>query len=73
MDSLFPFINAQFLWGYMGARGGYLDVLFESLDGAVNGNPPPRGLLLRSPSLLFKAFFGYVFNGNTYMTICFRL
>jgi SAM-dependent methyltransferase len=73
MDGLCPFINARFLWGYMEARGGYLDVLFESADGAVNGNPPPRGLLLRSPSLLFKAFFGYFFNGNTYMTICFRL
>jgi SAM-dependent methyltransferase len=72
MDRIRPFINARFLWGYMEARGGYLDVLYESADGAGNGNAAPRGLFLRSPSLLFKAFFGYFFNGKTYMTICFR-
>ncbi len=65
LDSPYPFLNVRFLWAYLAKRGGYLDVLFD-------GESQPPGFLIRSPSLLFKAFFGYFFPHDRNMIISFR-
>jgi SAM-dependent methyltransferase len=65
IDSPYPFINTHFIWGYMAMQGGYIDVL-------VDRQPPPRGFLFRTPSLLFKAFFGYFFPARRNMIVSFR-
>lgn len=63
MDSLFPFINTQFIWGYTVETGGFIDVV---------GEPPRFDVFFRSPSLLAKAFFGYFFPNRANMIISFR-
>lgn len=65
IDSPYPFMNTHFLWGYVAMRGGYIDALFDH-------QPPPRGFLFRTPSLLFKAFFGYFFPSRRNMIVSFR-
>ncbi|MBV9744051.1 MAG: class I SAM-dependent methyltransferase [Acidobacteriia bacterium] len=72
LDTPYPFLNTAFLFGYVDARGGYIDVLIENTTGKLTGDPPSRGFLLRNPTLLFKAFFGYYFPKKTNMTLCFR-
>jgi SAM-dependent methyltransferase len=65
IDSPYPFVNTHFMWGYVAMQGGYVDVLF-------NRQPPPRGFLFRTPSLLFKALFGYFFPARRNMIVSFR-
>jgi len=65
MDTMIPFVNTRFLWAYIALRGGYL-------DGLAAGAPPAPGLLLRSPGLLVKAFFGYFFDPSASMIVTFR-
>ena len=63
MDSLWPCINTQFLWGYTVKTGGYIDAV---------GEPPRFDVLLSSPELIAKAFFGYFFPNRTNMIVSFR-
>jgi hypothetical protein len=62
-DSLFPTVNSRFLWRYLDKAGGVLDTAVE---------PPRVGLVLRSPELLFLAFFGYFLPLGDNMLVTFR-
>jgi SAM-dependent methyltransferase len=62
-DSLFPTVNSRFLWRYMEKSGGLLDTAVE---------PPRTGLVLRSPDLLFFAFFGYFLSPGDWILVSFR-
>jgi hypothetical protein len=62
-DSLFPTVNSRFLWRYMEKSGGLLDTAVE---------PPRTGLVLRSPELLFLAFFGYFLSPGDWILVSFR-
>jgi SAM-dependent methyltransferase len=61
-DSLFPTVNSRFMWRYLG-KSGLLDTAVE---------PPQTGLVLRSPDLLFFAFFGYFLPAGDSMIVSFR-
>ena len=61
-DSLFPTVNSRFLWRYL-EKSGVLDTAVE---------PPRTDLVLRSPTLMFFAFFGYFFPAGDYITVTFR-
>jgi 2-polyprenyl-3-methyl-5-hydroxy-6-metoxy-1,4-benzoquinol methylase len=61
-DSLFPTVNSRFLWDYLGKTG--------LLDTAVE--PPRTGLVLRSPDLVFLAFFGYFLPRHDNILVGFR-
>jgi hypothetical protein len=50
------------MWGYV-ERCGVLDAAFE---------PPRTSVILRSPSLVFFAFFGYFFPARDNMVAVFR-
>jgi SAM-dependent methyltransferase len=72
MDSPYPFINTRFIWAYIAVLGGYLDALGGFIDSEGKGDSPRLDILFRSPDLLWKAFFGYFFPGNTNMIVSFR-
>lgn len=49
-DSLVPTVNSRFMWRYIQKTGGLLDAAVE---------PPQTAVVLKSPEMLFLAFFGY--------------
>jgi SAM-dependent methyltransferase len=49
-DSLVPTVNSRFMWRYIQKTGGLLDAAVE---------PPQAAVVLKSPEMLFLAFFGY--------------
>jgi SAM-dependent methyltransferase len=49
-DSLIPTVNSRFMWRYIQKTGGHLDAAVE---------PPQVSMVLKSPEMLFLAFFGY--------------
>src|ERR1017187_7591172 len=61
-DSLFPTVNSRFLWRYL-EKSGLLDTAVE---------PPRTDLVLRSPDLLFFAFFGYFLPPGDWILVSFR-
>ena len=60
-DTLVPTVNTKFMWAYINANGGMIDVAVEKLK---------IGMVLRSPKLMFYALFGYFFRvpGNILIT-----
>lgn len=62
-DSLYPSINTRFIWAYVDALGGMLDVAIE---------PPRYDVIFRSPKLLFWMFFGYFFPSRANILVSFR-
>lgn len=52
-DTLYPFINSRFLFGYVNATGGVIDAAFE---------PWRADVVLRSPRLLMHGLVGGCFN-----------
>ncbi len=62
-DSLYPTVNSRFMWRYIQKTGGLLDAAVE---------PPRIRLVLRSPDLLFLAFFGYFFPLGDNIVVSFR-
>jgi SAM-dependent methyltransferase len=62
-DTPFPTCNMQFTRSYVWQCGNWLDVLFEK---------PRPGALVRSPTLLFHAFFGYLVPWRTEMMVLFH-
>jgi 2-polyprenyl-3-methyl-5-hydroxy-6-metoxy-1,4-benzoquinol methylase len=64
IDTPWPAVNLRFVWEYVHATGGVLDVVFE---------PPQTGLVLRSPKLSFYALFGYWFSPQTSIAAAFRV
>jgi SAM-dependent methyltransferase len=62
-DSLVPTVNSRFIWRYIEKADGLLDSAFE---------PPRPGLVLRSPDLVFFAFFGYFIPPGDNITVSFR-
>jgi SAM-dependent methyltransferase len=63
IDSLVPGISTRFMWSYINHTGGMIDVVVEPLR---------RGVILRSPTLLFYALLGYFFPPPGNMVISFR-
>jgi SAM-dependent methyltransferase len=61
-DSVIPSVNSRFMWRYV-EKQGFLDAAFE---------PPNLALVLRSPDLLFLAFFGYLMPVGDNMTVAFK-
>ncbi|MCB0311046.1 MAG: class I SAM-dependent methyltransferase [Bdellovibrionales bacterium] len=51
-DSFFPAVNTRFMWSYVEAKQGIIDVAVE---------PPDLRTILLSPKLIFYALFGYFF------------
>lgn len=64
IDTPWPAVNSRFLWEYVLAAGGALDVVFE---------PPQVARVLCSPKLLFHSVFGYWFSPGTSMSAAFRV
>jgi SAM-dependent methyltransferase len=62
-DSLIPTVNSRFMWRYIEKTGGLLDAAVE---------PPRTDVVLRSPDLLFFAFFGYFFPLGDNIVVNFR-
>jgi hypothetical protein len=62
-DSLVPTVNSHFMWEYIRKSGGLLDAAVE---------PPDPALVLRSPKMVLKAFFGYFLPPGDYMLASFR-
>jgi SAM-dependent methyltransferase len=62
-DSFYPTVNSRFMWRYIQKSGGCLDAVNE---------PPRTGLVLRSPELLFLAFFGYLLPLGDNLLVTFR-
>jgi SAM-dependent methyltransferase len=62
-DSLYPTVNSRFMWRYIEKTGGLLDAAVE---------PPRTSVVLRSPDLLFFAFFGYFFPLGDNIVVSFR-
>jgi 2-polyprenyl-3-methyl-5-hydroxy-6-metoxy-1,4-benzoquinol methylase len=60
-DSLVPTVNSRFMWRYV--EKCQLDAVVE---------PPRTGLVLRSPDLLFFAFFGYFMPLGDNILVTFR-
>jgi 2-polyprenyl-3-methyl-5-hydroxy-6-metoxy-1,4-benzoquinol methylase len=63
IDSLYPGMNARFVWGYYTALGGQIDALTE---------PIRASKVFGSPKLLFWAFFGYFFPERGNILVSFR-
>ena len=63
MDTPYPFINTRFIWDYTMKTGGYID---------AQGEPPRFDVILSSPPLLAKAFFGYFAPNRGSMIVSFR-
>jgi SAM-dependent methyltransferase len=61
-DSLYPTVNSRFLWSHV-EKSGLLDTAVE---------PPRAGPVLRSPALLFFAFFGYFLPPGDWILVSFR-
>jgi 2-polyprenyl-3-methyl-5-hydroxy-6-metoxy-1,4-benzoquinol methylase len=61
-DSLVPTVNSRFLWSHV-EKSGLLDTAVE---------PPRTDLVLRSPDLLFFAFFGYFVPPGDWILVSFR-
>ena len=61
-DSLYPTVNSRFLWRYV-EKSGFLDTAVE---------PPRTELVLRSPDLIFDAFFGYFLSPGDWILVSFR-
>lgn len=64
IDTWWPAVNTRFVWEYVHALGGEVDVVFER---------PQIGRVLRSPKLLFLALFGYWFPPDSLMLAAFRV
>ena len=62
-DSLVPTVNSRFMWQYIRKSGGMLDAAVE---------PPDSGLVLRSPEMIFLAFFGYFLPLRNNILVTFR-
>jgi SAM-dependent methyltransferase len=62
-DSLVPTVNSRFMWRYLQKSGGFLDAAVEA---------PQPGLVLRSPEMLFLAFFGYFLPPRDNILVTFR-
>jgi SAM-dependent methyltransferase len=62
-DSLFPTVNSRFMWRYIRKSGGFLDAAVE---------PPNTGLVLKSPEMVFLAFFGYFMPPGDNIIVSFR-
>ncbi len=62
-DSLFPTVNSRFMWKYIRKSGGMLDAAVE---------PPNVGLVVRSPEMIFLAFFGYFVPRRDNILVTFR-
>jgi len=62
-DSLIPTANSRFMWLYIQKSGGLLDASVE---------PPRPSVVLRSPKLLFLAFFGYFLPLGDNILVTFR-
>jgi SAM-dependent methyltransferase len=63
IDSLVPGLNTRFLWAYLDEFGGVIDPAFE---------PPRADIVLRSPRLVFFAFFGYFMPPKSNILVSFR-
>lgn len=61
-DSLVPTVNSRFRWRYV-EKSGFLDTAVEQ---------PRIDLVLRSPDLLFFAFFGYFLPAGDNILVSFR-
>ncbi len=62
-DSLYPTVNSRFMWRYIRENDGLLDAAVE---------PPNTSAVMRSPKLVFLAFFGYLFPRGDNMLVSFR-
>ena len=62
-DSLLPTVNSRFLWRYIQRSGGLIDIAVE---------PQKVGMVLRSPELVFLAFFGYFLPPGDNILVSFR-
>lgn len=62
-DSLIPTVNSRFMWEYIRKSSGLLDAAVEAPDVA---------LVLRSPAMVLKAFFGYFLPPGDYVLASFR-
>ena len=62
-DSLFPTVNSRFMWRYIRKSGGFLDAAVEL---------PNTGLVLKSPEMVFLAFFGYFLPPGDNIIVSFR-
>lgn len=62
LDSLLPLFNSRFVYDYVRACGGVVDVMLE---------PPRIGTFLKTPSLWFAALFGSFYPYRASMTVCF--
>jgi SAM-dependent methyltransferase len=62
-DTLAPTVNGRFISGYIEETGGFLDASFE---------PPRSDVVLKSPRLLFAAFFGGLFPTYENLLVSFR-
>jgi SAM-dependent methyltransferase len=49
-DTWWPFVNTRFLWSYVQATGGFIDVCVKPLQ---------LGIVARSPRLILNALLGY--------------
>jgi 2-polyprenyl-3-methyl-5-hydroxy-6-metoxy-1,4-benzoquinol methylase len=63
MDTLLPGLNMRFVWNYVNATGGMLDASLE---------PIRPGVILRKPSLVFDALFGYFLPSKRNVLVVFR-
>jgi SAM-dependent methyltransferase len=61
-DSLIPTVNSRFMWEYI-RKSRFLDAAVE---------PPKTGLILRSPKMVFLAFFGYFLPAGDNIIVSFR-
>ena len=62
-DSFYPTVNSRFMWRYIRKSGGLLNAAVE---------PPNTGVVVKSPAMLFLAFFGYFFPRGDNMIVTFR-
>ncbi|MFN8390445.1 MAG: class I SAM-dependent methyltransferase [Bdellovibrionota bacterium] len=62
-DSLIPTVNTRYMWSYINATGGMIDVCVQ---------PMQKSVMFRSPRLLFEAFFGYFFPPRGNILVTFR-
>ena len=62
-DSLVPTVNSRFMWRYIQKTGGFLDAAVE---------PPRTDVVLRSPEMVFLAFFGYFVPRHDNILVTFR-
>jgi len=62
-DTLYPFINSQFIWRYVIASGNWLDVVVDM--------PKPKNILA-NPSLIIWGLIGYLIPRRGSMVMMFR-